>query len=189
MAKMGGRAWYTPGPPGLLHPPASSLWSSPRNFCPLLPPRLFHGAFTLLPPGLFPLSLSSFSLGLGRACKPFHPTEVSARESHHPLESVPIRTTTGSVYLLSLERLASSSGRPGESAALSGVLGGKAGGAYNRKVGGSRWQEMTRSRKQLPDKLLPQLCRGEPFGCFASATVRTAPPPPTRPLQRDSMKL
>ena len=59
---------------------------------------------------------------------------------------------------------------------LSGLLGGKAGGAYNRKVRVGRRQGTTWSGKRLFATWLPSLSRGDPFGWFAAATCRTAPP-------------
>ena len=60
-------------------------------------------------------------------------------------------TKVSSFYRLSSDRFASSSGRTRGSAALSGVVGGK---AYNRNVRVSRWQETAWNSKQLFAKLL-----------------------------------
>ena len=148
---MGSRAWYTPGLLHLLHLPASFRWSFARNGF-SLPPLLLCLPFPLLSPGLFSLSVC-LVLVPGRACKPFRPTVRLERESIDPLESVLALTKVSSSYLLSSEGLPSSSGR--SCAALSGVVGAKAGGAYNRNVRVSRWQGTPRSSKRLFGKLLP----------------------------------
>lgn len=102
------------------------------------------GTRTLLPAfGLFP----------GKACKPFHATGVLVTERHDPLEALRSLTSVPSFYLVSSEGLTASSGCPRESAALSWVLAGRDGGAYERNVGVGRWQEMTWGGKPLFDSL------------------------------------
>ena len=76
-------------------------------------------------------------------------------ESQHQLESVLDFTKADSFYLLSAERLFSSSAHTAESTVVPGVAGGKAMGAYNRNVGVSRWQGAPWRRKRLLGKLLP----------------------------------
>ena len=182
MGKMGSRAWCAPGLPDMLRLPASLHSSIPQNRF-SLPPLLFHVPCALLSPGLFALPLSSLCLVLGTACKPCQPTPLLGKESHEPLSSLLSLTKVSSFYLLSSDKLAGSCGRPRESATLSGLLGGKAGGASNGNVGVGSWQETTCSGKRLFAKSLPWLSRGDPFGWLASAPFCTVPPPPQNSLQ------
>lgn len=180
LGKVGRTACYAPGLPDSLH----LLASFQHVFSP--PPFLFGMAFLLLCPGRFSLWPSLPFLVRRRACKPFHPTVALGRERHEPLQSLLTFTKVSSFYLPCPESRATSSGRPRESAAVSGVLAGKDGGACKRNVRASRWQELTWSSKRLFALLLPWPSRGNPFGCFISATFHTVPSPPP---QIDSMKL
>ena len=187
MGKTGNRAWDAPGLPDLLRLPASLHCSIRQNRF-SLPPLLCRAPCTLLSPRLFALPLSSLCLVLGTACKPCQPTPLLARESHEPLPSLLSLTTASSFYLLSSDRLAGSCGHPRESAALSGLLGGKAGGASKRNGGVGSWQETACTSKRLFAKSLPWLSRGDPFGWLASAPFRTGPPPPQNSLQEPLTK-
>lgn len=85
LAKMGSRAWHTPGLSDL-RLPVSHPCSGPQHFASLLPPPLppppllFHKPFAPLSPGLFPLPAAAVGLVPGRPCKAFHAPGISTSQ-------------------------------------------------------------------------------------------------------------